>query len=166
MAVLNAFFLGYIYRRGQGRSACGVKMKWALRAIAAYVLFGLLMYWYLFHYADAAIPAQYKGTAADPATFMSGRQLFLSEAYSKIRNLLFSCPCHMSGCFIFWCLCLVFPKCLKNGQRQFHTSASFKPRFISFGFRLQPFCLPFRSIICPIVFQKRTAFPPKILQDG
>ena len=87
-----------------------MKIKWALRAIAAYVLFGLLMYWYLFHYADAAIPAQYKGTAADPATFMSGRQLFLSEEYSKIRNLLFFLSVPYEWLFYFLVLVLGISK--------------------------------------------------------
>jgi len=85
-------------------------MKWALRAIAAYILFGLLMYWYLFYYADAALPAQYKGTAADPATFMSGRQLFLSEAYAKIRNLLFFLSVPYEWLFYFLVLVLGISK--------------------------------------------------------
>ncbi|MFD1708036.1 M48 family metallopeptidase [Siminovitchia sediminis] len=63
--------------------------KWAMRAVIAYFLFGTAMYVYLFFIADTAIPQMYKGTSADPATFLNARELMLSEEYSNIRNLLF-----------------------------------------------------------------------------
>lgn len=46
------------------------------------------MYFYIFH-SGSAIPQALKGTAADPAMFMSERELYLSSEYSKIRNFLF-----------------------------------------------------------------------------
>ncbi len=63
--------------------------KWAFRAVIAYVLFGVALYVYLFFLADTSIPDVYKGTRADPATFLNARELMLSEEYSNIRNLLF-----------------------------------------------------------------------------
>lgn len=57
--------------------------------ILAYVLYGLFFYWYLFHFADSSLQFEYEGTRADPATFLNGRELMLSEEYSKVRNLLF-----------------------------------------------------------------------------
>ena len=63
--------------------------KWALRAIIAYVLFGAAIFVYLFYLADTSIPDLYKGTRTDPSTFLNGRELMLSEEYSKIRNLIF-----------------------------------------------------------------------------
>ncbi|KOP81676.1 M48 family metallopeptidase [Cytobacillus solani] len=57
--------------------------------ILAYVIYGLFFYWYLFHFADTSLQFEYEGTRADPATFLNGRELMLSEEYSKIRNLLF-----------------------------------------------------------------------------
>lgn len=63
--------------------------KWAIRAIVAYLLFGIIMYAYLFHLADTSIPELFRGTAVDPATFLTSQELMLSEEYSKIRNLLF-----------------------------------------------------------------------------
>lgn len=47
------------------------------------------MYVYIFHSGGGSIPQALKGTAADPVTFMSERELNLSGGYSKIRNFLF-----------------------------------------------------------------------------
>ena len=58
-------------------------------AVLAYVGYGFLMYWYLFYFADTSLPFEFQGTKADPATFLNGRELMLTEEYSKIRNLLF-----------------------------------------------------------------------------
>lgn len=63
--------------------------KIGLYAVLAYVLFGLFIYWYLFYAADTSIPFEYEGTRADPSTFLNGRELMLSEEYSKTRNLLY-----------------------------------------------------------------------------
>ncbi|MEK4148968.1 M48 family metallopeptidase [Robertmurraya sp. FSL W8-0741] len=63
--------------------------KIGLYGIIAYILYGLFFYWYLFYFADTSLPFEYEGSKADPATFLNGRELMLSEEYSKIRNLLF-----------------------------------------------------------------------------
>ncbi|MFS0634609.1 M48 family metallopeptidase [Mesobacillus foraminis] len=63
--------------------------KMGFYAVLAYVLYGFLVYWYLFYLADTSLPFEYQGSKADPATFMDGRELMLSEEYSKVRNLLF-----------------------------------------------------------------------------
>lgn len=47
------------------------------------------MYWYLFVLSGSGVPAPYEGTSADPATFMSGRELLLSQEYSRIKNFLY-----------------------------------------------------------------------------
>ncbi|MGE8205157.1 M48 family metallopeptidase [Heyndrickxia sp. NPDC080065] len=80
--------------------------KWTFRAVMAYLLFGLAIYVYLFYLAGNAIPAQFKGTSVDPATFLNSRELMLSEEYSKIRNLLFfiSTPYE----WLFYFLVLIF----------------------------------------------------------
>ncbi|MED3563987.1 M48 family metallopeptidase [Bacillus xiapuensis] len=63
--------------------------KMGVYAVLAYVIYGLFFYWYLFYFADTKLPFEYQGSQADPATFLNGRELMLSEEYSKIRNLLF-----------------------------------------------------------------------------
>lgn len=63
--------------------------KIGLYGIIAYIVYGLFFYWYLFYFADTSLPFEYEGSSADPATFLNGRELMLSEEYSKIRNLLF-----------------------------------------------------------------------------
>jgi Zn-dependent protease with chaperone function len=63
--------------------------KMGIYAVLAYCLYGLFFYWYLFIFANTNLPFEYQGTQADPSTFLNGRELSLSEEYSKIRNLLF-----------------------------------------------------------------------------
>ncbi|GAA0314246.1 M48 family metallopeptidase [Bacillus carboniphilus] len=62
--------------------------KWAIRGILLYILFGLVMYAYLFVWADSTIPENLSGSVADPSTFMTERELVLSEEYSNIRYFL------------------------------------------------------------------------------
>ncbi|GGE72711.1 M48 family metallopeptidase [Priestia taiwanensis] len=57
--------------------------------ILLYVLFGVSMYIYFFTGSDIGIPVEYKGTSADPTTFMNARELVLSEEYSSVKNFLF-----------------------------------------------------------------------------
>ncbi|WP_285767628.1 M48 family metallopeptidase [Peribacillus sp. SI8-4] len=63
--------------------------KWAGRAFLVYILYVAVMYWYIFHGADTAIPEALRGTAADPATFLNAREMKLSEEYSGLRNFIF-----------------------------------------------------------------------------
>jgi STE24 endopeptidase len=63
--------------------------KMGVFAVLAYCIYGLIFYWYLFYFANPKLPFEYQGTQADPSTFLNGRELMLSEEYSKIRNLLF-----------------------------------------------------------------------------
>ncbi|WP_299091894.1 M48 family metallopeptidase [uncultured Metabacillus sp.] len=63
--------------------------KWLTRSIVLYFLYAFIVYWYLFIFSQSGVPAPYEGTSADPATFMSGRELILSEEYSTIRNFLY-----------------------------------------------------------------------------
>src|SRR5690606_36558650 len=57
--------------------------------VIVYCLYGLFFYWYLFYFADSSLPFEYEGSKADPAAFLNGRELMLSEEYSKVRNMLF-----------------------------------------------------------------------------
>lgn len=63
--------------------------KMGVYAVLAYCIYGLFFYWYLFYFANPKLPFEYQGTRADPSTFLNGRELMLTEEYSKIRNLLF-----------------------------------------------------------------------------
>ncbi|MBA2872037.1 Zn-dependent protease with chaperone function [Anoxybacillus calidus] len=58
-------------------------------SIGIYLIYVLFMIWYLFYFADTSIPKEFKGTSADPATFLTPRELMLSEQYSQMKNLLF-----------------------------------------------------------------------------
>ncbi|XQY92723.1 M48 family metallopeptidase [Metabacillus sp. HB246100] len=63
--------------------------KWLTTSIAVYFLYGLVVYWYLFIFSGSGVPAPYEGTAADPATFMTGREQLLSQEYSTLKNFLY-----------------------------------------------------------------------------
>lgn len=88
--------------------------KMGFYAVLAYVLYGLFFYWYLFHFADTSLPFEYQGTKADPATFLNGRELMLSEEYSKIRNLLFFLSTPFEWLFYFLILLFGFSKAFKK----------------------------------------------------
>ncbi len=63
--------------------------KWLTRSILFYFLYGIVVYWYLFIFSGTGVPSPYEGTSADPSTFMTGRELVLSQEYSTIRNFLY-----------------------------------------------------------------------------
>jgi STE24 endopeptidase len=88
--------------------------KMGFYAVLAYVIYGLFFYWYLFHFADSNLPFEYQGTKADPATFLNGRELMLSEEYSKIRNLLFFLSTPFEWLFYFLILLFGFSKAFKS----------------------------------------------------
>lgn len=88
--------------------------KMGIYAVLAYVIYGLFFYWYLFYFADTKLPFEFQGTKADPATFLNGRELMLSEEYSKIRNLLFFLTTPFEWLFYFLILLFGFSKAFKN----------------------------------------------------
>ncbi|MEH7246662.1 M48 family metallopeptidase [Neobacillus niacini] len=88
--------------------------KMGVYAVLAYVIYGLFFYWYLFYFADASLPFEYQGTKADSATFLNGRELMLTEEYSKIRNLLFFLSTPFEWLFYFLILLFGFSKAFKS----------------------------------------------------
>jgi STE24 endopeptidase len=97
--------------------------KMGVYAVLAYCLYGLFFYWYIFYFADTSLPFEYQGTKADPATFLNGRELMLSEEYSKIRNLLFFLSTPLEWLFYLLILLFGFSKAFK---RWAETSAKYK----------------------------------------
>lgn len=63
--------------------------KWGLTALFLFGLYALAIYVYIFHSGSGDIPAGLNGTVADPKVFMTEREMYLSQEYSKIRNFLF-----------------------------------------------------------------------------
>jgi STE24 endopeptidase len=88
--------------------------KMGVYAVLAYVIYGLFFYWYLFYFADTKLPFEYQGTKADPSTFLNGRELMLSEEYSKIRNLLFFLSTPFEWLFYFVILLFGLSKVFKQ----------------------------------------------------
>lgn len=63
--------------------------KWGITAVIIFLIYTLFIYLYIFHFTSNGVPASLQGTVADPKTFMTERELLLSENYGKIRNFLF-----------------------------------------------------------------------------
>ncbi|MFB5196173.1 M48 family metallopeptidase [Neobacillus sp. KR4-4] len=88
--------------------------KMGVYAVVGYILYGLIIYWYLFYFADSSLPFEYEGSRADPSTFLNGRELMLSEEYSKIRNLLFFLSTPLEWLIYFLILLFGLSKAIKN----------------------------------------------------
>lgn len=88
--------------------------KMGFYGVVAYVLYGFAVYWYLFYFADSNLPFEFEGSRADPATFLNGRELMLSEEYSKVRNLLFFLSTPFEWLFYFLILLLGLSKAFKK----------------------------------------------------
>ncbi|MCM3725614.1 M48 family metallopeptidase [Neobacillus cucumis] len=97
--------------------------KMGVYAVLAFCLYGLFIYWYLFHLADTSLPFEFQGSKADPSTFLNGRELDLSEEYSRIRNLLFFLSTPFEWLFYFLILLFGFSKAFKRWADQ---SAKYK----------------------------------------
>ncbi|WP_027409005.1 M48 family metallopeptidase [Anoxybacteroides tepidamans] len=65
-------------------------MKKIIRwSVIIYALYCIGIAFYLFVLAHSSIPSAWKGTSADPATFLTPRELLLSEHYSQLKNFLY-----------------------------------------------------------------------------
>lgn len=88
--------------------------KMGFYGVIAYVLYGFAVYWYLFYFADTNLPFEFEGSRADPETFLNGRELMLSEEYSKVRNLLFFLSTPFEWLFYFLILLLGLSRVFKK----------------------------------------------------
>jgi STE24 endopeptidase len=57
--------------------------------LMGFAIYGALMWYYLFQGADSALPIHLKGSAADPAMFMTEKELELSTDFSRIKDFLY-----------------------------------------------------------------------------
>lgn len=57
--------------------------------VGIYGLYMLLSWLYLFVFTHPGVPAAYKGTPADPHTFLTPHQLMLSQHYSRIQDWIY-----------------------------------------------------------------------------
>lgn len=90
-------------------------VSWSL---FVYVCFGVFIYWYLFHGTSADIPEVYKGTSADPATFMNARELMLSQEFSRTKYLLFFLATPFEWLVLFLILVLGISKRFEDSSKQ------------------------------------------------
>lgn len=64
-------------------------MRKSMWFMLGFAIYGALMWYYLFHGADSALPVDLKGSAADPAMFMTDREQELSTDFSRIKDFLY-----------------------------------------------------------------------------
>ncbi|WP_246625233.1 M48 family metallopeptidase [Fictibacillus nanhaiensis] len=64
-------------------------MKKSMLFLVGFAIYGALMWYYLFQGAESALPVHLKGSAADPAMFMTDRELELSTDFSRIKDFLY-----------------------------------------------------------------------------
>ncbi|WP_404449150.1 M48 family metallopeptidase [Sutcliffiella horikoshii] len=74
--------------------------------VIGYILYALAVTFYIWVGADTSLPAELVGTKADPATFLSNKELLLSEEYSKIRNTIYFVTLPVEWIFYFLLLVL------------------------------------------------------------
>lgn len=86
-------------------------------AIGLYVGFAVLLFFYIFQWADTSIPEALKGTSADSATFMNTEQQILSEEYSEIRNFFFFLQAPFDWLFYFLVLIWGLSKKMEDSAR-------------------------------------------------
>jgi uncharacterized paraquat-inducible protein A len=135
--------------------------KMGIYAVLAYVIYGLFFYWYLFYFADIKLPFEYQGTKADPATFLNGRELMLSEEYSKIRNLLFFLSTPFEWIFYFLILLFGLSKAFKrwseSSSKYIFVQTAIYLIWLSFFAFLATFPLSYisYSLSKPIIFQHK-----------
>ncbi|MBH0230295.1 M48 family metallopeptidase [Halobacillus yeomjeoni] len=65
-----------------------MKKRFVLWSLLGFGIYALLLGLYLFQWSEFGVPEAYKGTAADPETFMTPRELELTEEYSRYRYFL------------------------------------------------------------------------------
>ncbi|MCL2560233.1 MAG: M48 family metallopeptidase [Turicibacter sp.] len=66
-----------------------MRKKTVRNVMIGYVVYGILVWLYLFHFAPTGVPYEYVGTAADPTTFMTRQQLETSIQFARTRHLIF-----------------------------------------------------------------------------
>ncbi|WP_240371523.1 M48 family metallopeptidase [Anoxybacteroides rupiense] len=58
-------------------------------SVLIYVLYCAGIALYLFWFSDASIPTEWRGTSADPSSFLTSGEQHLSERYSDLKNFLY-----------------------------------------------------------------------------
>ncbi|KPB04898.1 M48 family metallopeptidase [Bacillus sp. CHD6a] len=74
--------------------------------LISYVLYSLAVTFYIWVGADTSLPTELVGTKADPATFLSSKELLLTEEFSKIRNTIYFLTLPVEWIFYFLLLVL------------------------------------------------------------
>lgn len=117
--------------------------KWAGRVIILYILYLALMYWYIFFGSDTSIPETLRGTAADPSTFLNGRELKLSEEYSGLRNFLFFLSTPYEWLIYFFILIFGFSRFFERSASSISRRMPFQTAIYLFWFSIISFIAVF-----------------------
>ncbi|MFC4619577.1 M48 family metallopeptidase [Camelliibacillus cellulosilyticus] len=86
--------------------------------IGIYVIYIGLMIAYFYLWTSPGVPAQYKGTVADPQTFMTPTQIVQSEDYSRIGNLIYFISLPLDWGIYLFVLIFGFSRWLKKRSEE------------------------------------------------
>ncbi|MBM7647588.1 Zn-dependent protease with chaperone function [Bacillus ectoiniformans] len=117
--------------------------KWTFIAIVSYLLFGAFIYYYLFIFSSGSLPDLYKGTSADPETFLNANEQVLSGEYSRIRNLLFFLGAPFEWLVYFLILILGISRAFEKWSAQAVKYSFFQSAVYLFYLSLLTFVLAF-----------------------
>ena len=83
-----------------------------------YVGFALFIYWYLFGWNHELIPDMYKGTSADPETFMNAREPYAKPRLFAREKFTVFLATPLEWIILLFVLVLGISKSLRNGRRK------------------------------------------------
>ncbi|MCA1011785.1 M48 family metallopeptidase [Halobacillus halophilus] len=66
-----------------------MKKRFLTWTLILFAIYGVLIGLYLFQWAGFGVPEAYQGTSADPATFMTAKELAQSQDYSRYKDFLY-----------------------------------------------------------------------------
>lgn len=93
------------------------KLAWGF--LAAYGLYIAVMAGYFFVWTKEGIPADVKGTAADPSLFMTHSRLVLSQEYNRVQHFLYFLSYPLDWGIYLFVLIFGFSRWLRQGAEKF-----------------------------------------------
>jgi STE24 endopeptidase len=134
---------------------------WTAIAFLAYTAF---MCVYLFYWSDTSIPARLKGTRVDPETFMTPRELLLSQEFSQIKNLLFFISIPYEWVILILILCFGFSRKFSAWASAISSKSFIQTAIYVFWFSLLTFALSFPLDFLGYEISKRYRITTQIFQ--
>ncbi|TCP29235.1 Zn-dependent protease with chaperone function [Scopulibacillus darangshiensis] len=92
------------------------KVAWWFLGLYVVYIIGMILYFFV--WTDPGVPANVKGTAADPALFMTHKQTILSQDYSRIQDLIYFLTMPLDWGIYIFILVFGFSRWLRNRSEE------------------------------------------------